>query len=338
MPVFICWLLSLSTLYLSLLSTCYFLLKMKIVFMGTPEFARPTLEALIKSEHGVASVITQPDRPKGRGLKLSLPPVKILAREFDIPVFQPPKIKDPQVVSYLKGPSPDLIVVVAYGQILPKEVLEIPPLGCINLHASLLPQLRGAAPIAWAIIKGQETTGLTTMYMDEGMDTGEIILQKKVDILPTETTGTLSEKLSQLGAPLVLETLGLIKKEKAPRTAQDDSLATYAPLIKKEDCLINWQKPAQEIYNLIRGLNPHPGAFTYLNGKRLKVYTCQVVEAGGRPAGIVQAGKDRLIAATSKGGLSLLEVQPQGKRKMGIAEFLAGHRIEEGMAFGLRIK
>ena len=308
---------------------------MKIVFIGTPQFALPTLEALIKSEHRIISVITQPSRPKGRGLKLTLPPVKVLAQEFGIPVFQPPKINDPQAVSYLKSLSPDLIVVVAYGQILPQEVLEIPPLGCINLHASLLPEFRGAAPIARAIIEGQETTGVTTMDMDEGMDTGDVILQKRADISLSDTRGTLSQRLSREGALLILATLRLIEKdETAPKTVQNNGKATYAPLIKKEDCLINWDMPARKIYNLIRGLNPHPGAFTYLNGKRIKVYACQVVDSEGEPARIVKVEKDRLIAATSKGGLSLLEVQPQGKRKMGIAEFLAGHRIEEGTIFG----
>lgn len=304
---------------------------MKIVFIGTPEFALPTLEALIKSEHDVAAVITQPDRPKGRGLKLASSPIKMLAQEFDIPIFQPLKIKDPQVVSYLKSLSPDLIVVVAYGQILPKEVLEIPLLGCINLHASLLPELRGAAPIAWAIIRGKETTGLTTMSMDEGMDTGEIILQEKMAILPADTTGTLSEKLRQAGAPLMLSTVQLIREKKAPRIPQNDSLATYAPLIKKEDCLINWQSPAKKIANLIRGLNPHPGAWTYFNGKRFKIYASKIVKTEGKA---VKVEKDKLIVATSKGGLLLLEVQPEGKRKMSIEEFLAGHRIEEGMVFG----
>jgi len=308
---------------------------MKIVFIGTPQFALPTLEALIKSEHRIISVITQPSRPKGRGLKLTLPPVKVLAQEFGIPVFQPPKINDPQAVSYLKSLSPDLIVVVAYGQILPQEVLEIPPLGCINLHASLLPEFRGAAPIARAIIEGQETTGVTTMDMDEGMDTGDVILQKRADISLSDTRGTLSQRLSREGALLILATLRLIEKdETAPKTVQNNGKATYAPLIKKEDCLINWDMPARKIYNLIRGLNPHPGAFTYLNGKRIKVYACQVVETEGEPARIVKVEKDRLIVATSKGGLSILEVQPQGKRKMGIAEFLAGHRIEEGIIFG----
>lgn len=309
---------------------------MKIVFMGTPDFARPTLEALIKSKHNVVAVVTQPDRPKGRGLQMVSPPVKTLAQRLGIPILQPPRIKEPRAIDYLKVLSPDLIVVVAYGQILPEEILAIPPLGSINLHASLLPELRGAAPIAWAIIEGQETTGLTTMYMDEGMDTGEIILQKKVDILPTETTGALSEKLSQVGAHLVLETLRLIEQENAPRTAQNDSLATYAPIIKKEDCLIDWQGPAQKTYNLIRGLTPHPGAFTYLNGKRLKIYGCEILQLKGEemPAKIVKAKRDELVVATTEGGLSLLEVQPEGKRRMRIGEFLAGHRVNEGMAFG----
>ena len=307
---------------------------MKIVFIGTPEFAVPTLEALIKSEHRIISVITQPDRPKGRGLKLALPPVKVLAQQFGIPLFQPPRIKDPQAVSYLKSLSFNLMVVVAYGQILPKEVLGIPPLGCINLHASLLPEFRGAAPIARAIIKGQETTGVTTMYMNEGMDTGDVILQKRVGISLTDTRGTLSQELSREGALLILATLRLIEKGTAIKIPQDAEKATYAPLIKKEDCLIDWISPAQKIYNLVRGLNPHPGAFTYLNGKRLKIYACQVVDPEGEPGRAVKTARDKLIVAASKGGLLLLEVQPENKRRMRIAEFLAGHRIEEGTIFG----
>jgi len=232
---------------------------MGIVFMGTPQFAVETLEQLIQAGHQILGVVTQPDRPKGRGSKLNPTPVKVKADEYGLPVYQPEKIRDPIFIQKLADLKPEVIVVVAYGQILPKEILELPPLGCINVHASLLPKYRGAAPIHWSIINGEKETGVTTMLMDQGLDTGNMLLKTSVEIGSSETTGELHDKLAVLGGQLLIETLSMMAKGEITPQAQDDGQATYAPLLNKEHELINWQKKAQDIQNLIRGMNPWPG-------------------------------------------------------------------------------
>lgn len=309
---------------------------MRIVFIGTPSFALPSLKEITQAGFETVAVITQPDRKQGRGMKLTPPVVKIQAMQLGIPVLQPSRIRDQEFIAYLQGLAPEAIVVVAYGQILPQQILNIPKLGCINLHASLLPELRGAAPIQWSIILGKESTGVTTMYMDEGMDTGDIILQKEIEISDDETSGDLLERLSIIGADLLLATLRLIEEGKVQRTKQNELHATYAPLITKKDAIIPWSKPAIEIYNLIRGLNPVPGAYTFLEGKRIKIYHSRVVQGGSEsqsPGEIISLEVGGMVVACGRGHLSILEVQPEGKGRMDIKAFLAGHRIAKGAKF-----
>jgi methionyl-tRNA formyltransferase len=305
---------------------------MKIIFMGTPSFSLPSLEGLLKAGYEIKGVITRPDKPKGRGLKIQPPPVKVLAERFSLPVYQPIRLRE-EALFWVKEKEPDLIVVVAYGGILPKELLDLPPLGCVNLHPSLLPEFRGPGAIPRCIMEGRRKTGVTTMYLDEGVDTGDIILQQEVEIGEEETGGELENRLSEIGRDLLLKTVALIERGSAPRKPQDEALSTYAPMIKKEDTLIDWSLPAKKIHNLIRALNPKPCAYTYLEGKRLKILKGKVLEGKGKPGEIVEAKKGRLIVSTPNGLLSLDEVQPEGKRKMTIREFMAGHPIEEGMKF-----
>lgn len=306
---------------------------MKILFIGTPPFSLPSLEALFKGGFRIDCVITRPDRPRGRGMRISPPPVKVLAERLNLKVYQPIKVRDEDSLAYIRKIGPDLIVVVAYGGILPKELLDLPPLGCINLHPSLLPKFRGPGAIHRCLIDGMDRTGVTTMYLDEGIDTGDIILQREVKILKDEIYGELESRLSSIGAELLIETLRLIEDGTAPRKAQDQKAATYAPLIRKEEGFIDWGMSADRIHNLIRGLSPSPGAYTYLEGCRIKIYRSKVVEGGGRPGEIKMVGKDRLFVLTPHNSLSLIELQPEGKKVMGIKEFLAGHRIKEGAIF-----
>lgn len=307
---------------------------MRIVFVGTPEFALPSLNRLAK-ENEVLYVVTQPDRPKGRGMKLTPSPVKFLATQLNIPVVQPYKVGE--IADKLRLTSPDLIVVVAYGNILTQEILKIPKLGCINLHASLLPELRGPEPIAWSIILGKEKTGLTTMWMDEGVDTGDIIAQKEIEILPEDTRGSLEKKMSLIGADFLCETLKMIEEGKSLRKKQEGN-PTYAPMIKKIDCLIDWSKSAREIHNLVRGLSPSPSAYTFIEGGRLKIYRSKIVVEPAlpsvKPAEIVEIKDDEILVATGEGIISVLEIQPEGKRIMSVKNYLAGHSIKKGMKFG----
>jgi len=308
---------------------------MKIVFAGSDEFALPSLKVLAQEQGNIIAVITQPDKKKGRGLRISATPVKTQAEELGFPLFQPESLKDASALKHLQSLSPEVIVVVAYGNLLPGEVLKIPPRGCINLHPSPLPELRGAGAIPWTIIRGYSETAVTTMYLDEGMDSGDIILQKKVKIKEEDTAGTLAQRLAQEGAELLQHTLKQIREGKVPRIKQDKNKATYAPLLKKEDGLIDWSKSAQEINNLIRGLNPWPSAYTFLEGKRIKIHRAQVIKdtSKGKRGEIAEVGKDKLIVATSQDLLSLQELQPENKRKMTVKEFLAGHRISPGASF-----
>jgi len=308
----------------------------KIVFLGTPQFALPTLRALVDEGYHILSVVTQPDRPKGRGQRLTPPPVKILARENNLTILQPRKL-DEGFLDLLVPLKPDLLVVIAFGQIIPGRVLSSARWGGINIHASLLPKYRGSAPIQWAIINNEKKTGLTTMCMDEGLDTGPILMQQEVDILKGETAGQLHDRLSCLAPGLLMNTLqglsgGAIEKKK-----QDDSLATYAPKLTRDQGLINWSLPGERVCGLIRGLDPWPGAFTYWNGKMLKVFGCSLADARqrasvpGRIKGLTEKG---LKIETGKGPVIVREIQSPGKRRLAAREFIRGSRLHSGSILG----
>ena len=314
---------------------------LNILFMGTPDFARESLEAVYNAGYNVIGVVTNTDKPKGRGMKMIPSPVKEFALEKNIPVYQPLKVRNnTEFIEEMKNLNPDVICVVAYGKILPQEILDIPKLGCINVHGSLLPKYRGAAPIQWAVLNGDKQTGITTMYMDIGMDTGDMILKKKVDIGEDETTGELWERLSSLGGKLLVDTLKLIEEGKAPREKQGEDF-TMAPMLNKEMAEINWEeKNAIEIKNLVRGLNPIMGAFTYINDKKLKLWEVQVVsfeEFNSKyniDAENIELGK--VILADTKQGLFLkakdgiieaIEIQAEGAKRMNSKDFLRGNQI-----------
>lgn len=301
--------------------------------MGTPDFALPCLERIIADNHKVLAVFCQPDRPKGRGMKLLPPPVKEMALRCGIPVFQPTKLKDGEVSKLLSALAPDLMVVVAYGRLLPPEILGIPPLGCINVHASLLPRWRGAAPIQWSIIRGDTLTGVTTMYMDEGLDTGDIILKSETDIHPNETGGELFERLSVMGANLLGKTMELLADGTAPRMPQDECLSTLAPPIDKNLARLDFTKPPIDLCNLVRGLSPSPGAVTSFEGMLLKVHRVIVSDFTGCPGEILHPR--RLIVGCGEGAVELLDIQPQGKKTMDGRAWLNGLRGQvEGRKLG----
>ncbi|MEP0861181.1 MAG: methionyl-tRNA formyltransferase [Ignavibacterium sp.] len=297
---------------------------MKIVFMGTPDFAIPSLKAIYQSNHDLIAVVTTPDKERGRGQKVTFTPVKQFAVEQNIPVYQPEKLKgNNEFVYQMKELQPDLFVVVAF-RILPKEVFEIPKYGSFNLHASLLPKYRGAAPIQWAIIKGETETGLTTFKLAEKVDTGNIYLQVKVPIHPEDNFGTLHDRLSELGSDVVMKTISLIESGDFQLLPQDDSLASPAPKITKEICEIDWNKSANEIHNLVRGLTPYPAAFFIHNEKVIKVYRTEVVkEIKLEPSEFYQTKKE-LIVGCGKDAIKILEIQQEGKKRMSIEEFLRG--------------
>lgn len=299
---------------------------MRIVFMGTPEFAQASLQKLIETGHNIVGVFTQPDKPKGRGYKLVAPPVKELALEHNIPVYQPEKMKDGTALSILKELNPDLIAVVAYGRILPKDILELPKYGCINVHGSLLPKYRGAGPIQWSVIDGEPVTGVTTMYMGEGLDTGDMILKKETPIGENETYGELHDRLKEIGAEALVETIALIEQGKAPREKQDDSLSSYAPMLDKKIAKIDFNKPAQQLHNLIRGLSPWPVAHTTVGGKLLKVHRAVLSSGKGEPGAVIDNKK--FIVACKEGALELLEVQMEGGKRMKGEDFLRGRKPE----------
>jgi methionyl-tRNA formyltransferase len=304
--------------------------------MGTPRFALPSLSKLVQSRHQVAGVVTVPDKPQGRGQKLAESPVKTFAREHGLAILTPDDLKDGEFVNALKGLNPDAILVVAF-RILPEEVFALPPLGTVNLHASLLPQYRGAAPINWAIINGETKTGLTTFYIRKKVDTGDILLQKEINIGPDETFGELHDRMSDMGAQMLLETVDLMEKGEVKLIRQDDSKATKAPKITPEHCRIDWSKKAAEIKNLIRGLSPSPGAFTSFRGKILKIYRSEVSGTTKYPDSfgeIVESDDPKkILVKTGCGFLSLLEVQPEGKKKMSGEEFIRGYRPVPGERF-----
>jgi len=306
----------------------------RTVFMGTPDFALDTLRGLIEAGVPLVGVYTQPDRPKGRGKKMTPPPVKELALEQKIPVFQPQKLRDPQAVAELQALAPDLIVVVAYGQILPQAVLDIPKHGCINVHASLLPKYRGAAPINKVIVDGESETGVTTMLMDIGLDTGDMLVKRSMSIGADETAGQLHDRMAPLGREAMDETLrqlcaGTLKPQK-----QNEADTCYASMMKKEDGLIDWSLPAQTIHNLVRGLDPWPAAYTSLNGETLKI-SKTAVEAGSAAAGsVVSSDESGVCVACGEGVLRIGELQLPGKRKMLAADFLRGHSLAVGSDLG----
>lgn len=311
---------------------------LRIVFMGTPVFAVPTLQTLLDGEDFVVGVYTQPDQPSGRGMILHAPPVKQLAEAHGIPVFQPVKLRTPEALEPLHTWRPDLIVVVAYGKMLPNSVLTLPPLGCINVHASLLPKYRGAAPIQWAIANGEKETGVTIMHIIERMDAGDILLQKALPVTEEDTGGSLHDKLSMLGAEALLEALSLLKQDRLVARPQEEADVTYAPIIKKEDGRIDWSWSAVAIERRIRAFDPWPSAYSTFGGKLLKIFKARPEKAAARssmtPGAVTEASPVHLLIATGEGQLSLLEVQLEGKRRMPIEEFLRGYAIKPGMHFG----
>lgn len=324
---------------------------MKIVFMGTPDFAVSTLAALVEAGHQIQAVVTQPDKPKGRGKAVIMPPVKIKAFEYGIPVYQPERIKeDEEFFNVLMGLRPDAVVVAAFGQLLPERILKLPPYGCINVHASLLPKYRGAAPIQWAVIDGERETGITTMLMEAGLDTGDMLEQTVIPLDAAETGGSLFEKLSGAGGSLIVSTLKKLEEHTAVWRKQDSAQATYAKLLTKSMGLIDWQKGAEEIERLVRGLNPWPSAYTFYEGKTLKLWAAGVMQAleapqdeektavgaGGQlPIGTVaDTGKDTFLVQTGNGLLEVREVQLEGKKRMTAGAFLRGNHLKAGTLLG----
>lgn len=310
---------------------------MRLVFMGTPDFAVASLEALLRSEHPVVGVVSQPDRQKGRGNILTPSPVKLLAQQARIPLLQPLKMKDPEFLQTLAGWNPDLIAVAAFGRILPPAILSLPSFGCINVHGSLLPKYRGAGPIQWAIINGETETGITTMQMDEGMDTGAMLLQEAIPILPDDTTGTLSPRLAELGGRLLVETISQLKAGTLIPRPQDASRATLAPLLKKEDGVIDWTLPAAGLANRVRGLSPWPGAYTTTaGGDRWTIWRASALPRSvmNPPGTVVDITTAALHVATGEGVLAVTELQPANSRRMAVSQYLAGHPIAVGERLG----
>jgi len=306
---------------------------LRIIFMGTPQFACPTLQMLIDRGENIVAAVTQPDRPKGRGQQTQPPPVKLLAEQHGIPVLQPLKVRAPEAIEEIRAYRPDLIIVIAFGQILPKTLLDIPRHGCINVHASLLPGYRGAAPINWCIINGETETGITTMMMDVGLDTGDMLLKMATPIFPEDTASSLHDRLSVLGAQAMAETLDLLREGNLSPEKQDDSLSSYAPMLKKEMGEIRWDSSGSSIINLVRGVTPWPGAYTKIDGKVLKIHSVKRGSSTGSPGMILASGKDGIEAACADGSIVIEELQLEGKKRLKAAEFLSGFRIEPGSTF-----
>ena len=333
----------------------------RIIFMGTPDFAVPALAKLLEGPDEIVAVITQPDRPKGRGKKLSPPPVKLVAEQAGIPVLQPTKLRTEEFIDTLKSYNPDLIIVAAYGRILPASILELPRLGCINIHGSLLPRHRGAAPIQWAVIKGDRQAGVTIMQMDVGMDTGDILLPAAIPVSEDETAGSLFDKLAQLGGSALIQALDLLRQDKLIRIEQDHTLATAAPPLTKEDGCLDWNKPAGELHCLIRGLDPWPGAYSFLtpmngisafrssfsceknkkmsckalNGQRFRFFSPEIVHKESKQAAgtLILADSQGLLIATAENCLLIKEIQPEGKKRMTVEAYLCGHPLAPGAQF-----
>src|SRR6266513_3595228 len=297
---------------------------MRVVFIGAGEIGVPTLRALLKSEHEVVGVVTQPDKPVGRAQLVKPPPIKRVLAAAKMPILQPARIKDPQATEEILALMPDVSVVMAYGQILPRDVLEIPKIACLNLHASLLPRWRGAAPIQAAIAAGDRETGITVMYMDEGLDTGHILLQSKIEIAPDETGASLHDRLAQIAQEALAEAILLLEEGKAPRVMQENEPATYAPKLEREHGRIDWTESAAVIERKIRAFDPWPGSFMEIDHRNLKIFSATIVDRSGKP-GQISRNENELIVAAGEGALSLGEVQLEGKRRMSAAEFLRGH-------------
>lgn len=311
---------------------------MRVIFMGTPDFSVGTLEALIRAGHQVVLAVTQPDKPRGRGGKMQFPPVKETALEYGIPVFQPRKVREPENIEELRKYQADVIVVVAFGQILPKEILELTPYGCINVHASLLPSYRGAAPIQWAVINGETVSGVTTMQMDEGLDTGDMLLKTEVPLEPEETGGSLHDKLAAAGASLCVRTLKALEEGTVTPKKQGESPTAYASMLKKEMGEIRWEEPAISIERLIRGLNPWPSAYTGWQDKTMKIWEAEVLEedSGQEPGTVVRVDKDGFLVQTGKGLLKVTALQIPGKKRMEADAFLRGYSMEPGEKLGIK--
>ena len=309
---------------------------MKIVFMGTPDFAVGALKALVEAGHEVVAVVTQPDKPKGRGKEMQQTPVKACALKYNIEVFQPVKIKTPEAVEVLRGYDADLFVVAAFGQILSKEILDMPKYGCVNIHASLLPKYRGAAPIQWAILDGEKETGVTIMQMNEGLDTGDMLTKVIVPIEDTDTGESLFDKLAEAGAKLLIETIPQIEAGTLQPEVQEDSLSTYAKMIKKEMGLIDWKKDAIVLERLVRGMNSWPSAYTHFNGKTLKIWEAGVEnsEEKAAPGTVVEVTKNSIKVQAGKDFLVLKQIQLEGKKRMDVAAFLLGYKVEVGTVLG----
>lgn len=315
---------------------------MKVVYMGTPDFAVETLDAIMKAGHEVLQVVTQPDKAKGRGKKMMFTSVKEKAMEYHLEITQPERVKSEDFILQLEELKPDVIVVVAFGQILPERILKIPKYGCINVHASLLPAYRGAAPIQWAVIDGLKETGVTTMYMEKGLDTGDIIAQSKLTLAPDETGGSLFDRLAKEGAKLLLQTLEQLEGNTATRTKQDEAKASYAKMLTKDMGNLDFTKSAVRLECLIRGLNPWPSAFTRLQGKLLKIYMAKVVEETllnqkqkeAKPGTIIDVDKNGFLVRCGDGAIYVLDVQLEGKKRMDALSFLLGSKVEVGMTLG----
>jgi methionyl-tRNA formyltransferase len=306
---------------------------MRVAFMGSPEFAVPALRALLE-HHEVVLVVTQPDKRAGRGKKLAPSPVKLVAEQAGVPIVQPTSARKPELLAALQGAAPDVCVVVAYGKILPTPVLEVAPHGCLNIHGSLLPKYRGAAPIQWAVIRGETQTGVTIMQLDEGMDTGPMLLERAVSIGPSDTAGTLHDALAPVGAQLLLEALTGLEAGTLEARAQDDAAASYAPMLKKDDGIVHWERTATEVRDLIRGVDPWPGAVTTLDGLRLKLFGPVLHDGSGAPGEVLGVGADGLVVACGEGACAIGEVQAPGKKRMRAGAFVSGRSVPAGTRLG----
>ena len=308
---------------------------MKVIFMGTPDFAAASLEALIDSRHEIQAVVTQPDKPKGRKGELTPSPVKVIAKREGIKVYQPLKVRDEEFVKTLRAYNPDVMVVVAFGQIIPLSILKMPKYGCVNIHGSLLPKYRGAAPIQWAVLDGEKETGITTILMDEGIDTGDILLKKTIKIDTDETSGSLFDKLMALGAETILETLDELEKGSLTPTKQGESPTAYAKMLTKAMGLIDFTKSAKELDCFVRGMNPWPSAYTLLSGKTLKLWKVRAVDGSGKAGSVIDIDKESFTIACGEGAIEVLEVQLEGKKRMSAGDFLKGSTLNIGQELGV---
>lgn len=307
---------------------------MRILFMGTPEFAEVSLKALVEDNRDVVCVITQPDKPKGRGYEMAMPEVKVYALEKNIPVYQPDTLKDEAILPLLQEYQPDVIIVVAYGKILPEYVLNFPKYGCINIHGSLLPKYRGAAPIQRAVIDGEKVSGVTSMYMEKGLDTGDMLIKRELPIGRETTAGEYHDALAILGGEVLLETLDALSNGRLTPEKQDDSFSTYASQLSKAEGEINWNNTSDEIYNKVRGLNPWPKAFSFIGGKRFVVDFVYKSEQRGKAGEVLSADKNGILVACGEGSVLIKEIKVEGKKKMSAEDYLRGHKIEKGTLLG----